>query len=276
MKKKLTRLATVALGSLLIFGSPCLFSQDQAFGQVAKSFIDKPDVPEERNTTTSSSAITPQLSQETQGDILMATRRYIEAINAYRLAPSNSAVVMNKIGVAYHHMFSFAEAKRNYEKALKLNPKYSEALNNLGTIYYEEKNYSRAEKLYKKSLKISPHAAVTYSNLGTAYFAHQKYRQGAEAYQRAFSLDPGIFDRDSLGKIEHQGPPGQRATISYYLAKTYAQAGNSEKALEYLRKAIDNGFNDRKKLMEEKEFSDLRKTAAFHKLMVDENLDWLG
>jgi len=277
MNNKITRLATPLLGGLLMFGPTCPFSQVHAFGQVAKSFVNgSSDVPEERNPATASSTITPHLTQETQGDILMATRRYVEAINCYRLAPDNSAVIMNKIGVAYHHMFSFAEAKKYYEKALKLNPKYSEALNNLGTIYYEEKNYGRSEKLYKRALKIAPHAAVTYSNLGTAYFAHKKYTQGAEAYQKAFSLDPQIFDRDSMGKIEHQGPPGQRATVSYYLAKTYAQAGNSEKALEYLRKAIDNGFNDRKKVMGDKEFSDLRKTPAFRKLLIDENLDWLS
>lgn len=204
----------------------------------------------------------------------MANRKYVEAINAYQSAPPNSATLWNKLGVAYHHLFAFREAKRDYEQALRLNPKYAEALNNLGSICYEEKNYGRAEKLYKKALKITPDAAVTYSNLGTAYFAHKKYQQGTQAYQKALSLDPGIFERDSLGKIEHQGPPGQRATLSYYLAKTYAQAGMTDKALLYLRKAFDNGFNDRKKLMEDQEFSALRKTPEFRKLLQDENLNW--
>lgn len=272
---RLRNVLTTAICSWLsLIGPLGLFLPTKTLGQTAGQLVSSVKPTEGIDSTKVQLPPKPQITQETQGDIFMANRRYLEAINAYMLAPSDSAVIWNKIGVAYHHLFAFQEAKKHYQRALKLNPKYPEALNNLGSVYYEEKNYRRAVKLYKKALKYSPDSAVTYSNLGTAYFADKKFREGAEAYQRAMSIDPEIFERNSLGKIEHQGPPGQRATVSYYLAKTYAQAGNNDKALEYLRKAFACGFRDRKKLMEDQEFSALRKTPQFQKLLNDQNLHW--
>jgi tetratricopeptide (TPR) repeat protein len=276
MNRRRTSLTAVLCSLLLISGLLGSFSTStiRLLGQTTESLTNSTGSSDEQAATGSQTSLAPRVTPELQGDIFMASRRYVEAINAYMLGPSNSAVIWNKMGVAYHHLFAFNEAKKNYQRALQLNPKYAEALNNLGSIYYEEKNYRRSERYYKKALKIAPDAAVTYCNLGTAYFAAQKYKLGSEAYQKALSIDPEIFDRDSLGKIEHQGPPGQRATLSYYLAKTYAQAGKTEKAIEYLRKAFDSGFNDRKKLMEDQEFSALRKTPEFQKLLKDENIHW--
>src|SRR5215467_988757 len=71
----------------------------------------------------------PPLTAEQRGDILMARKMYREAIDVYKEGPTDSAVIWNKIGIAYHQMLQTDEAKRNYEKALKLNPQYSEAIN---------------------------------------------------------------------------------------------------------------------------------------------------
>ena len=59
----------------------------------------------------------------------------------------------------------------------------------------------------------------------------------------------------------------ERARFHYYLAKTYAQAGNTERAIQYIRMALEEGFKEREKLMEEPEFEKLRETAEFKELM---------
>lgn len=275
MNRLRNALTTVFCSWLSLIGLLCLLLPTRTLGQTTGQLISSVSSSDGTDSARLSRPPIPQqATQEMQGDILMANRRYVEAINAYMLAPSDSSVVWNKIGVAYHHLYAFGEAKKYYQQALKLNPKYPEALNNLGSVYYEEKNYHRAEKYYRKSLKYAPDSAVTYSNLGTAYFAEKKYERGLDAYQKAMSIDPEVFERNSPSKIEHQGPPGQRATLSYYLARTYAQAGNTDKAIEYLRKAFACGFKDRKKLMEDQEFSALRKTPQFQQLLKDENLHW--
>src|SRR5881396_3548121 len=86
----------------------------------------------------------PPLTPEQRADILMARKMYREAVEVYKTAPLDSAIIWNKIGIAYHQMLQMDEAKRNYEKALKLNPKYAEAVNNLGTIYYSKHSFRRA------------------------------------------------------------------------------------------------------------------------------------
>ena len=213
------------------------------------------------------------LTPETQGDLLMIHQRYLAAISAYQRGPRDSPILWNKLGIAYQHMYALDFAKLQYEKALSINPKYSEALNNLGTVYYGEKDYRKAEKYYKKALKLKPDCASFYSNLGTAYFADRRYKQGLEAYQRAFALDPEIFIRDSTERIAEMGPIEEQARLNYELAKMYAHAGNFDAAIRYLRNAFIDGFDDRKKLMEEKEFAVLRTKPEFTLLMAEEHLN---
>jgi tetratricopeptide (TPR) repeat protein len=207
------------------------------------------------------------LPPEARGDLLMAQRQYMAAIKAYREAPGNSAVLWNKIGIAWQHLFAIDEAKLNYERALRMKPNYPEAINNLGTIYYEKKNYKKAEKLYRRALKSMPRAATFYNNLGAAYFAQGKLKQGTQAYRAAFAIDPEIFSSDSYQGIPELGSSGQEASQDYCLAELFARAGMTDRAIEYLRKALDEGFSDRKRVMRDGAFSSIRKTTAFAQLL---------
>ncbi len=213
------------------------------------------------------SSITPEL----EGDLLMARRNYAAAIDAYRRETAQSAVLWNKIGVAYHHMFAFEEARKYYQKALAIEPKNPEALNNLAAVYHSQHNFGQAERTYKRALKYAPDAAITYCNLGTAYFAEAKYKPGMQAYQKALALNPNILDPKQSQIVEETSSRRQLVAVNYYLAKTYAAAGKLEEALGYLRKAMEEGFRDRKQLMKDKEFAALRSTPQFQALMVQEN-----
>ncbi len=53
----------------------------------------------------------PPLTPERRGDILMARKMYREAIETYRQAPLDSAVIWNKIGIAYHQMMQLDTAR---------------------------------------------------------------------------------------------------------------------------------------------------------------------
>lgn len=203
------------------------------------------------------------LSPEQRGDLLMIRHQYLDAIDAYRSAPRDSAVRWNKLGIAYHHMFAFDQAKIDYEWALHLNPKYGEAMNNLAAIYYSEKDYKHAIKLYRRSLKIIPNSAVAYSNLGAAYFAAGRNKEGVAAYQAAFTIDPKVFSGDQLEAVSEISSNEERARLNYCLAELYARAGMKEQAIEYLRKALDAGFSDTKRLMQDEEFASIRQSAEF-------------
>ena len=210
----------------------------------------------------------PNLSPEMRGDIFMARKMYREAIDAYREGPKNSPVLLNKIGIGYHQMNLLDLARKNYEQAIKLSPKYPEAINNLGTVQYAKRSYRRAINEYRKALKISPKSASIYSNLGTAYFARKKYKEASEAYQQALTLDPDVFEhRGTQGVLLQERSVDERAKFHFYLAKTYAKAGMTERALLYMRKAIEEGFKDKKKFVEEPEFAALKDLPEFQQLL---------
>ena len=210
----------------------------------------------------------PLVSSETRGDIFMAKKMYREAIEEYKDCPPDSAVIMNKTGIAYHQMLDLNDAKRYYQRAIKTDPRYAEAINNLGTIEYTRKNYRRAVGLYKKAIRLAPKSASIYSNLGTGYFARKDYRAATEAFETALQLDPEVFEhKSSHGVLLQERTVEERAKYHYYLAKMYAKAGTRDRALLYIRKALEEGFKDKKKFQEDPEFSSMRDLPEFKELL---------
>jgi tetratricopeptide (TPR) repeat protein len=138
-------------------------------------------------TDVATSPSTAALSPEIEGDLLMVHRSYAAAIEAYQRQTQRSAVLANKIGVAYHHLFALDQARKYYQQALAMNPHYADALNNLAAVYHGQHDYKQAERTYKQALKYSPNAAITYCNLGTSYFADEKYKPGWRPITRHLS-----------------------------------------------------------------------------------------
>ena len=54
------------------------------------------------------------------------------------------------------------------------------------------------------------------------------------------------------------------------MAKMYAKDGRTELSLQYLRKALEEGFKDRKKIEEDHELDPLRELPEFKDLMARE------
>jgi hypothetical protein len=92
-------------------------------------------------------------------------------------------------------------------------------------------------------------------------------------YQKAFSIDEQVFAPDQSQMVVGSGSREQRVAINYYIAETFASAGKQDQALFYLRKAMDEGFNDRKRLDDDKDFATLRTTPQYQKLLDEENLN---
>jgi tetratricopeptide (TPR) repeat protein len=210
--------------------------------------------------------ITPEL----RGDIYMARKMYREAIDMYRECSPASPVIANKIGIAFHQLLQLDLAKKNYERAMKIDPKYSEAINNLGTIYYSQKRYRRAIGLYKRSLRYSQPSASVYANLGAAYFARKNFKDATQCYEEALKLDPDVFEHHStFGTIMQERTVEERATFHLYLAKMYAKSGANDRALICLRKALEEGVKDRDKIPAMPEFAVLKTSPAFQQLMLE-------
>jgi len=215
------------------------------------------------------------LSQRQQADFLAKNGQHAHAVAVYQGIDQQlirrQAVLWNKIGIAYHQMLDMDAAARCYSEALRTDARYSEARNNLGTVHYTRKQYRRAVAEYKKSLDLTPFSASVHSNLGTAYFSQKRYEEASIHYARAVEIDPLIFEhRGSQGTILQQRNVEDRASFHFYLSKVYARSGDHARCLLYMRKAIEEGFKDRRKFRDDEDFAALQQLEEFQSLLAME------
>ncbi|MEP6715712.1 MAG: tetratricopeptide repeat protein [Terriglobia bacterium] len=256
-----------------IAGTALVSGQVAQIGKIAQSGQTESNVQRlafAPDTSTQPSERPPRtmLLPEQQGDIYMARKMFREAIDTYRKAPQNSPVIWNKIGIAYHQLGDVISAKKYYERAMKIDGKYADAVNNDGTIFYARKRYRTAIARYRKAISLSPESASFWSNLGTAWYSRGKFEEMAQAYQKALSLDPQIFEHHGTVGTELQDRTvSDRARYHFELARIYAHAGKNEMALQYLRKSLEEGVKDKAKWSEVPEFAGLRETPEFKELL---------
>jgi len=207
----------------------------------------------------------PGLTDEQMGDLLMIRKQYHEAAEMFKkLSDENprNPVYLNKLGIALHQQEALGLALKYYEKAVKVDPQYADAQNNVGTIWYQRKKYGKAIKAYEKAIAMRSDMPVLYSNLAYAYFGDKKYEEAIAAFRQALALDPHLFEQSGSrsGSILQDRSVEDRGKFYYLLAKSYAQAGDIEKCMHYLRKAKDEGY---------KNFADIKKDPAFASALKD-------
>jgi tetratricopeptide (TPR) repeat protein len=215
---------------------------------------------------------------EARGDELRAQKAYADALDYYHAALAKSktaalthsevAALHNKSGIAHLQMLHYKMAKKEFGRAIKLDPTYAEPHNNLGVVEYIQNKPKKAVDRYLKAIELKPGAASFHSNLGTAYFTRKQYDKASAAYLRALELDPDIFEREApAGVSARMASPADRARFSYVIAKMYAKTGNSDRCLLYLRKALEAGYAGIDDVYKDEEFSQVRKDPRFGELM---------
>ena len=212
----------------------------------------------------------PPADLEHQGDLLRGQKRYFDAVDYYHaaLAKEVTALRYNKLGMAYLFLQRNKDAEKAFDKALKLNKDCAEAWNNHGFVEQIKKNYGKAAKYYEHALEIRPEAPTFHYNLASVYFAEHKFQQAAQEYRTAYQIDPDIFNRvGRMGVLAQTSSPEDRAAFSFMVARMYAEAGDVDHSLEYLRKAMEEGYRDIKKVYTESDFATLRTDKRFTELM---------
>ncbi len=218
----------------------------------------------------SSSSGLVTMTPEATADLLAARQHYQDAISAYKKLPQTPEII-NKIGISYQRLQSYADARFYFSRAIHQDRKYAAAYNNLGTLEYHDRDFRRAERLYRRAIKLSPKTPQFWSNLGAADLASKKYRDGAEAYQRAYVLDPEIFEDIALNGLHEFTSTEDMAKMYLCFAGIFAQAGQKAQALEYIHKALLEGFHDRNAIQQDQQFASLHGDPAFDQLFPNQH-----
>jgi Flp pilus assembly protein TadD len=218
------------------------------------------------------------VSPEVMADILMARKEYREAAISYKkLVDANprNAIYWNKLGIALHQQEDLGAALKSYQQAVKIDPKYADAQNNIGTIWYQRKKFSKAIRSYQKALKVRTDMAVLYSNLGYAYFGDKKYEESIAAFRQALAIDPQCFDHNSSrsGSVLQDRSVSDRGRFYFLLAKSFAQAGNVDRALVYLRKAKEEGYGAMNDVKTDPAFSAMMKLPETQEILLPKSND---
>ncbi|MGB9464060.1 MAG: tetratricopeptide repeat protein [Candidatus Acidiferrum sp.] len=209
--------------------------------------------------------VRPEITEEQMGDLYMVRKQYREAAELFKKLSDKdprNPIYLNKLGIALHQQAALGLALKYYQRAVKVDPRYADAENNVGTIWYQRKKFEKAIKAYQKAIAIRGDMAVLYSNLGYAYFGDRKYEEAISSFRHALTLDPQLFEHNGArsGSILQDRSVDDRGRFYYMLAKSFAQAGDLDRCIHYLRKAKDEGY---------KEFADIKKDPAFGAALKD-------
>lgn len=217
------------------------------------------------------------LTDEQRGDLFMARKEYDNAIEFYAhaievlKADHESAVkvagLWNKMGICYQQKMDYDHARKAYKKAIRLNREFAQPWNNLGTTFYLVQRPKKSIKFYRHAIKLNPQSASYHLNLGTAYFARKKYERATREYRTAIQLDPEILVRNASGQGTAVETRHVNAKYYFYLAKIFASVGDPGKAVRYLERAMEEGFNDQKKILQDPDIQKISKDPAFIALM---------
>ena len=116
------------------------------------------------------------------------------------------ADVHDMLGVIAHSRGNFLVAERHFERALELNPAYTEAALNLAVTYNDRGKYEKAREVYSR-IKVGPTGtaqgldpfargkiANMHADLATAYADAGLPREAIREYEKATSLCPHFAD----------------------------------------------------------------------------------
>src|SRR3984893_1865896 len=110
-------------------------------------------------------------------------RRYKHCCGAYGAADFMQAV-------AFHQAGRLVEAEQIYRQILQTQPTHFDCLHLLGVIYAQRGNPAEAVRQIDVALAINPNDASAHSNRGGSLLALQRRDEALASYERAIALQP--------------------------------------------------------------------------------------
>lgn len=143
-----------------------------------------------------------------------------------------------------------ANAMKQYEEALRLQPDHVPSLYRLGVVAAQVKQYPKAIETWKRYLKATQDSANGYANLGFCYELSGDWQAAESSYQKGIAKDPrnetcrvnyGLMlarqDRmtHAIAQLRAVLTP---AEVSYNLGSIHEQQGRREQAKAEYQKAL--------------------------------------
>ena len=90
-------------------------------------------------------------------------------------------------GLNYFAQHKFEQAIKEYDEAIKLDPKLAAAHNNLGSAYFALTRYTEAAAAFQQATQLDPKYGQAHLNLALAYLKLGREQEAHAAYDAAFN-----------------------------------------------------------------------------------------
>ena len=131
-------------------------------------------------------------------NIAESRREYPLAVNfvdkAVQLRPGDAVCHFTRGNIYQYGIKDAAKALENYNKALEINPDYSDAFYNRGNLVSKDNkdNYESAISDYTAALKINPKDARAYNNRALTYMKRKEYKDAVNDFSEAIRCYPNF------------------------------------------------------------------------------------
>ena len=214
---------------------------------------------------------------EENGHIQQAARIFTGIIDQFPCAPSS----LFHLARIYARRKNFDKAVALYEQAVSCQPDYVDAYNDLGIIRLMQEKTPEAISAFEKAVAIDPGYKNSHWNLALILKNNAPEKALMHAAKTAFLVPkdpkPLIMAGELLAGMGKTGEAivyyekatalqPDNARLLYNLACLYARQNNRQAAIDTLRQAINNGYNDWGHLSGDKDLESIRDMDYFKSL----------
>ena len=223
------------------------------------------------------------------GNALKKAGRTDEAIECFtralKIQPDSVELNFN-LGLLLSNSGKPNEAIRCFAKALEANPSLYTAHFNMGQAFRELNKTSDAAKQFKLALQINPSYVAAHNYLGTTLFKTGELAEAALHFSEALKLNPDSdYARDSLltiafvyanqkkydksidvfKKILAAQP--QEGVYYYNIGCLYSIQNQEDESIDWLRKAVERGYNNRERMKTDKYLENIRESEGYKDIL---------
>ncbi len=207
-----------------------------------------------------------------KGEFEKAEQYLLKAAHFFK----NYADVWNMLGVINNSNNNIKDAQNYFEKALAINPHYTDAALNLAVTYNEQGKYSKARQIHERAISFRKDAAgvetfaigkITnmHADLAVAYAELKMFDKAVEQYRAALALGSDFIDiRTKFAQFLRETGDLEEAVVQLKtvlefkkdyvpallsLGMTYYAVGDKHNAEIYWEKVIEKEQNNKSAIM---------------------------
>jgi tetratricopeptide (TPR) repeat protein len=205
------------------------------------------------------------------------------AYSAYVARHPDDADAWTLLGNTQVELKKLPEAAASLRRAVEIEPRLADAWAILGKIAVDGKSYDEAVGALTRALELAPEDGQARYQLGRAQLAQHRTAEAIATLEQAVAADAGngwAWNSLALAYLEGKQPDKAAASFErvlpfaptnpsllYNTACAYALAGNRDRALELLDRAVSEGYKDRDAIAADPDLAGVRADPRYQAIL---------